>query len=145
MTIDIRRVHFTHEAFAPLLAEAEEHGGPFLLRLRDEWLSGATRFSHPGEFLFGAYADVGLVAIGGVSRDPYDPEPGLGRVRHVYVSQAHRRKGIGRMLVARIVSEARGRFTRLRLRTRSDGAAHLYEALGFVPSGLPNETHRLVF
>ena len=143
MTLDIRPIVYCDEAFAPILAEAEGAGGAFMLRVRDEWVSGEQRFDGPGEFLLGAFLGGRLVGVGGVSRDPYDPQPGLGRVRHVYVLQALRGQGIGRALMEAIVERARADFTLLRLRTRTRRASNLYESLGFVRSVIDGETHRL--
>ena len=144
MKFEIRDTVFTTEEFIPLLKEAELDGR-FPLRLRDEWESGETRFCRPGEALLGAYVEGCLVAVGGITHDPYDPEDGLGRVRHVYVLHSWRRRGIGRALMKAIVERARGDFTQLRLRTRNSAAARLYESLGFVQHLQPSETHRLVF
>lgn len=143
--IAIRPAPYEAAAFAPLLAEAEAAELVFMRRLRDEWLSGALRFDRPGEIYLGAWEAGRLLGVGGLSHDPYDPAPGLARVRHVYVLAAERRRGIGGALVARVLDHARDRFERVRLRTRNPEAARMYERLGFAPSDLPNETHRLVF
>jgi GNAT superfamily N-acetyltransferase len=142
--LTIAPVAYSAEAFAPMLAEAEAGQGAFLIRLRDEWLSGAMRFDQVGEILLGAWADGALVGVGGISQDPYAPAPDLGRVRHVYVLRAQRGRGIARKLVAALVDHARGRFAVLRLRTRNPAAARLYESLGFTASAAPEETHRLL-
>ena len=143
MTLRIEEIRYSEAAFAPLLAEAEGAGGAFMLRVRDEWVSCVQRFDGPGEFLLGAFSGDRLVAVGGVSRDPYRPQPGLGRVRHVYVLQELRRHGVGRMLMEAIIGKARTDFAVLRLRTRSAGAAALYESLGFERYAGDDETHRL--
>ena len=143
MTLRIEAIQYSEAAFASILAEAERADGAFMLRVRDEWVSGAQRFDRPGEFLLGVFDGERLVAVGGVSNDPYSAEPGLGRVRHVYVLEALRRQGIARMLMNEIIARARGHFTLLRLRTRSSGAAALYENLGFVRVDRDDETHRL--
>lgn len=144
MSFEIRPVSYCEEAFAPILAEAEQAGGPFMLRVRDEWLSGVQRFDGPEEFLLGAWDGDLLVGVGGVSRDPYDPKPGLGRVRHIYVLRERRGQGIGRALLEALIAGARPNFTVLRLRTRNPAAAALYEALGFLTSASDDETHRLI-
>jgi GNAT superfamily N-acetyltransferase len=144
MTVEIRPAIFTRDAFAALLGEADPDAR-FLLRLRDEWESGETRFGRPGEFLLGAYRDGRLIGSGGVTHDPYDPETGLGRVRHVFVLRSCRRQGIGRSLMIAIIDRARADFTQLRLRTSNPAAARLYESLRFERREQPNETHRLVF
>lgn len=143
MKPDIRPIVYREEVFAPILAEAEEAGGAFMLRVRDEWVSGVQRFDGPGEFLLGAFLHGELVGVGGVSRDPYEPDPALGRVRHVYVLERLRRQGIGRALMKALVARARPHWPVLRLRTRTSSAAALYESLGFAPSAQENETHRL--
>jgi GNAT superfamily N-acetyltransferase len=143
VTIEIRRIAFTPEAFAPLMHEAEAGNVGFLLRLREEWQSGALRFERPGEFLLGAFADGRLIGVGGVSHDPYQPAEGLGRVRHLYVLEASRRQGIARALMTRILERSADSFNMLRLRTRSAEAAFLYESLGFRRSDRDGETHRL--
>jgi GNAT superfamily N-acetyltransferase len=117
--------------FIVLLAESEQAGLPLLRRLADEWASGVTRFDRPGEALFGARIGRELVAVGGLNVDPYAENPGVARVRHLYVLAAWRRHGIGGRLVTEIVDAARGRFERLHLRTTNPEAARLYERLGF--------------
>lgn len=49
-----------------LARESEEEGFRFLRRLRDEYISGANRFSLLGEILLGAYKPSVLLAIGGL-------------------------------------------------------------------------------
>lgn len=142
MSLAIRPLVYSEELFAPILAEAEQDGS-FMLRLRDEWVSGVQRFDGPGEFLLGAWDGEQLVGVGGVSRDPYDPRSGLGRVRHVYVLRERRGRGVGRVLMDALVTRARCDFECLRLRTRNPAAAALYESFGFQRSESQDETHRL--
>jgi predicted acetyltransferase len=137
----IRPIAYSEAAFASILAEAEQAGGAFMLRVRDEWLSGVQRFEEPGAFLLGAFLGEELVGVGGVSPDPYDQQPGLGRVRHIYVLERLRGTGMGRSLMQAIVARARADWRVLRLRTRRP--AHLREAR-FVANLAENETHRLV-
>lgn len=142
MSIAIKPVAYEAELFRELLAEAERTDGRFLLRLRDEWLSGALRFEREGEILLGAFEQDRLVGLGGLSLDPYHPAPGLARLRHLYVLRASRGGGIGSALVALLVEHARPRFRAVRLST--EHAAGLYERFGFQPTGGPKETHRLI-
>ena len=141
----IRPVAYSPDLFAPMFAEALVGDGTFLQRLHDEWENGVLRFDRDGEVLLGGFADEALVAVGGLSLDPYGPAPGLVRIRHVYVLRAHRGAGIGRRLVSRLLELARPHFATARLRTRNPSAAALYESLGFAPSARECETHRLVF
>lgn len=141
MNLVIREISFEAEMFNAILMEAENEGGAFILRLRDEWLSGATRFDRRGEILFGAFSGAELVGVGGITHDPYAPAPGLGRVRHVYVLKRHRGRGVGRRLMEHILNFARDRFTTLRLTTRQAG--RFYEGFGFIRCEAPHQTHRL--
>jgi len=140
--LDVRPITFSEADFEPILAEAEQAGGAFMLRVRDEWLSGVQRFDGPGEFLLGAFHGGGLVGVGGVSADPYDAQQGLGRVRHIYVLKRLRGTGIGRDLMDAIMLRSRPHWRVLRLRTKEAGP--FYEKPGFVANLAENETHRLV-
>ncbi|MEW5928634.1 MAG: GNAT family N-acetyltransferase [Gemmatimonadota bacterium] len=129
---------------APLVEESEREGFGFLVRLRREFLDGGNRFDAPGEALLGCLRGAELVGVGGLNRDPYSPEPRVGRLRHLYVAAAQRRGGVGRMLVAALVEAARPHFDVLQLRTDTEAAARFYEALGFAPVASLHATHMLV-
>ena len=126
-----RLTHLTPEHLAAPIAESEAHGLSFVRRLADEWASGANRFDRPGEALFAAREAAGIVAIGGLNVDPYAADARIGRVRHLYVLTAHRRRGLGARLVTEIIAAARGHFHTLRLSTSNPDAVRLYERLGF--------------
>jgi len=132
-------VPYDEALFAALTAEAEAEGYLFLRRHAQEWRDGILRFDRPGEIFLGALDAGGLVGVGGISLDPYGPAPGLGRLRHLYVSPGRRGRGIGEALVTRLLDHGRCRFARLRLSTRSAGA--FYERLGFRASPGENQTH----
>lgn len=127
----------------PLIQESRREGFRFLVRLRDEWESGANRFDAPGEALLGAWVDGALVGIGGLNRDLFASHPDVGRLRHLYVIPAFRGMGVGRALVEALVSAARPHFGVLRLRTDTAAAARFYQALGFVPVDSPSATHQM--
>jgi GNAT superfamily N-acetyltransferase len=114
------------------VAESEQGGLQFVRRLQDDWRSGANRFDRPGEALFAAIDEVRLLGVCGLNVDPYSPSPRVGRVRHLYVSVAHRRQRIGSRLVHEVIAAARHSFDRLRLRTNDPHAARFYEQLGFL-------------
>ena len=143
MAFEIRQVDYSDSLFRPFFEEAEEEEALFLFRLKDEWLSGQLRFEAEGEILLGAFMGAELVGVAGISHDPYNPEPGLGRVRHVYVLKQWRRRGIARRLMERLVHHATGRFFALRLATQRPEAARLYECLGFIRRDRPKESYRL--
>lgn len=122
------------------LAEGYRFVEPMVARFR----SGETRYDKPGEAIFGVRLEGTLVAMGALTPDPYYRHPGVGRVRHVYVSQFCRRQGAGRALLAAIVEEARRHYRLLLLRTQTESAARFYEALGFsAESPSPDATHSM--
>lgn len=141
VAIELRRVGMLGDEIAPLVAEADGEGFRFVRRLRDEWRLGAKRFDGDGELLLAAYRAGELVAVGGLTIDPYTAAPGVGRVRHVYVLRSARRSGVGETLVRRIMDEASRTFTALRLRTTTAEGAAFYEQLGFLRTTEPAATH----
>ena len=122
---------FPIDTLKPLVDEGTAEGFRFLRRLVDEHASGEVRFDAAGEVLLGMFEEDELVAVGGVTRDPYGGDGSVGRVRHVYVRAAHRRRGVGERLVAALEAHARGHFTALVLRTDTEAAARFYAALGY--------------
>jgi GNAT superfamily N-acetyltransferase/2'-5' RNA ligase len=131
------------EAVAPLVAESEGAGLRLVRRLVDDWASGANRFDRPGEAFFVAVQDGRVIGVCGLNVDPYAGIARVGRVRHLYVLTAHRRRGVGRSLVQAVVEAAGDRFDELRLRTQDPAAARLYECLGFVAcTDAAASTHR---
>jgi GNAT superfamily N-acetyltransferase len=132
------------EDFAVLVELSSREDFHAMQRMHEEWDSGVNRFDAPGEALFEARIGSRLVGICGLNRDPYASSSEVGRVRHLYVDPEHRRRGIGRLLVLKIVECSSASFSRLRLRTMRDDAAQLYEALGFRRvEGEPDVSHEL--
>ncbi|MET7244530.1 GNAT family N-acetyltransferase [Methylobacterium sp. EM32] len=125
----------------PLRAEAEMRRVDFVRRLFEDHAAGANRFDRPGERLLGAWHGGHLVGVGGLNRDPYVADDGIGRLRHVYVLASHRRRGIGAVLVRALLREAEGHFRVVRLRAASAEAAAFYRRLGFQEAAEPNATH----
>ena len=76
--------------------------------------------------------------------DPYLPDPGTGRLRHVYVRSAWRRRGSGTAVTRHPLSLAQPSLRRLRLRTGDPSAARMYERCGFGRVAEPGATHALV-
>jgi len=140
-SLELRPLTSLTESIEDLRDEAARQGFGFLDRLVHEWTNGTNRFDRAGEQLLGAFVGAQLVGVGGVNREPYDPAPRRARLRHVYVLQDFRRRGVARLLVSRLVLDAAGTFEEVRLRTNAVEAAILYEALGFEPTALPTATH----
>src|SRR5439155_26381071 len=122
------------DSLGALIAESEHAGLRFVRRLVEEWGTGANRFDRSGEALFAAWVDSQLVGVCGLNIDPYAADDRIGRLRHVYVRSASRRRGVGRYLVTKAIETAHGGFEVLRLRTTNSLAAPFYEALGFRPA-----------
>jgi GNAT superfamily N-acetyltransferase len=125
--------------------EAASEGLRLVERLVDNWNSGSNRFDAADERLVGAWLGADLVAIGGLTGDPYEPAPRRGRLRHLFVVRACRRRGVARALVAHLLAEVHGAFDEIRLRTHSDAAATFYEGLGFKRIASPHATHSLTW
>ena len=140
---DIALAHLTTlgAASEPLRLDGERRGVDFVRRLFADWTSGTNRFDQPGERLLGAWHGAHLVGVGGLNRDPYAADDGIGRLRHVYVLAAHRRLGIGAVLVRALLRGAEGHFRVVRLRAASAEAAAFYRRLGFQENAEPNTTH----
>jgi GNAT superfamily N-acetyltransferase len=119
------------DALKPLVDEGTHEGFRFPRRLVDEHASGEVRFDGAGEVLLGVFDADELVAVGGVTRDPYGDADDAGRIRHVYVRAAHRRRGIGALLVRALEAHAGRHFSTLTLRTDTEAAARFYAALGY--------------
>jgi len=125
-----------------LAEESATEGFRFVARFLDELKSPAFVLDERRQFFLGAFEGARLVAIGGVTPDPYDDDENIGRIRHVYVARDARRRGVGRQLVAAVEQRASGAFTALRLRTDTNAAAAFYESLGYQPTSEPDATHR---
>jgi N-acetylglutamate synthase-like GNAT family acetyltransferase len=100
-------------------------------RLVSDWHSGLNRFDRTGEQFLLAFAGNRVVGVGGLNHDPYVESAEIGRLRHLYVLNDWRRKGVGRALVERLLQSARGTFTIVRTRARTKEASVFYDLCGF--------------
>lgn len=128
-------------AAGPILAEAERQGIAFVRRLFEEWHSGSNRFDRPGEIILGAWQGDRLLGLGGLNRDPYTAEEGVGRLRRIYVLGSQRHLGVGTLLVGHLLRRAESHFRTVRLRAASPDAAAFYRRLGFAECDDPAATH----
>jgi GNAT superfamily N-acetyltransferase len=135
--------HLDATAIAHLVEESRAEGFRHLTRLVTDYETGSNRFDQPGEALFIATHGDRVVGICGLNRDPHESGR-VGRVRRLYVSQAYRRQGIARLLMAYVIEEARGHFERLVLRTDNPVADRFYRSLGFSAKASDEQvTHQL--
>lgn len=145
-TDSLKLIEFTDLNFFlvhSLLTESKINGNNFIQRTIDDWNSGANKFSKPGEKLWGLVLAKDLVAIGGLNHDPYARDLNIGRVRHLYVQEAHRRKGYASLLMETIIDKGKRHFTVLRLFTDNPAASEFYETLGFQKINEPKVSHVL--
>jgi GNAT superfamily N-acetyltransferase len=141
----IQKIELPIAGLEELHAEAKKDGYNFIDTLVEEWAGGVNRFEAPGEVLCGHLNHGQLVAVGGLTIDPFTAEPHTGRIRRVYVRSAWRNQGVGRALVSTLVEVARKSFRHVRLRAENASAARLYESMGFTPINDPGATHTLSF
>jgi GNAT superfamily N-acetyltransferase len=147
---DVRKIELPVEGLDVLLREASAEGFAFLDRLQQDWADGTNRFCGKGEAFYGVFereisGQDHLVAIGGLSLDPYVNSTRVGRLRRIYVRPTFRRQGIGAELVAAMLADAHRSFQCVRLRAENAGAARLYESFGFQACVDQNATHLLRF
>ncbi len=77
-----------------------------LRRPAENWQSGKNRFNAPGETLLGAFVNHQLVGVCGINSDPFSPQPRAGRIRHLYISERYRRRGIGQQLLVSVITHS---------------------------------------
>jgi ribosomal protein S18 acetylase RimI-like enzyme len=128
-------------AVAALARSADREGFRFVSRLMAELAGGAVEPDGERCFFLVAEEDDVVVGIGGVTPDPYQPLESVGRIRHLYIDPAHRRRGLGRALMDALEMRGFRLYEELRLRTDSDPAAPFYEELGYRKVEDPTATH----
>jgi len=140
----VRLAESLPDDFEALRHEASAESYRFVEGLREEWLAGRYAGDDDRFVVFAAFHQGELAGIGAVTPDPYDPEPDLLRVRHVYVRPLHRSAGIGRSLAAALIQQGLALAPRLSLRAADPRAAAFWEASGFQPdSGGSRRSHLL--
>jgi GNAT superfamily N-acetyltransferase len=129
-------------AFEALRLEAAQNYR-FIETLKRRWSDGSDRYALSGEIFIAAFDGHELLGVGGLNRDPYLND-GTGRIRHVYVLENARGRGVGRLVVDHLVNHARMSFPRVRLRAADEEACKFYDALGFQRTDEQHTTHELV-
>jgi GNAT superfamily N-acetyltransferase len=128
------------DGFDAVLVEARQDGHAFIERFHSRWQEGEERYQGENEGIFAAFQDGHFVGMAAMGVDPYAGDPTIGRLRHVFVLKAARRKGIAEAL-ARTCLECGKGFDLIRLRSRNPDASRLYERLGFGPIDAKDATH----
>lgn len=129
--------------FLALRSESLAQHFNMLRRLAENWQSGKNRFSAPGEKLLDAFVGGQLVGVCGLNVDPFSPQLRTGRIRHLYISDAFRRRKIGQQLLVAVITHSGTWFDFLNTHA-PPSAWPFYESLGFRPVyDEPRVTHRL--
>lgn len=140
----VRLAESLPDDFEALRHEASAESYRFVEGLREAWLAGHYAGGDDRFVTFAAFQEGELSGIGALTPDPYDPEPDLLRVRHVYVRPLHRGTGIGRVLAAALIQQGLALAPRLSLRAADPRAAAFWEASGFKPdTGGTRRSHLL--
>ena len=101
-----------------LVEESKEEGFNFLIKLINEYESKRNTFSKTGECLYGVFRGDTLIGIGGLNQDPNTKGKKIGRLRRFYISKDYRQIGLGRLLLERIIRDAKKYFHIVVLHTR---------------------------
>jgi GNAT superfamily N-acetyltransferase len=124
-----------------LIVASEAEGFRFMRRIPGLVAADPGYLESARTVVLGVFDGARLVAVGGLTPDPYLDDPTVGRVRHVYVAVDHRRAGIGRRIIEALERRAASSYTTLRLRTESAQAAAFYESLAYRPVTATDATH----
>lgn len=94
----------------------------------------------PNSFIFGAFDGTELVGCARFEREPGAKERHKGHVRGVYVSGAHRGRGMAKAMIGALIDEVKKdpscEQLLLAVGVFNVGARKVYGALGFVPFGI---------
>nr|WP_128854374.1 GNAT family N-acetyltransferase [Bacillus sp. CDB3] len=115
-----------------LVQESKEEGFNFLTKLVNEYETEINTFNKTGECLYGIFQEEMLIGIGGLNKDPYIEDNKIGRLRRFYISKDYRRKGLGKLLLNRLLSHAEKYFQVVVLHTDTKKGDMFYTANGFM-------------
>jgi len=115
-----------------LVKESKDEGFRFLIKLISEYENKINTFSKTGECLYGIFQGERLIGIGGLNEDPYTENNKIGRVRRFYIAKEYRRKGLGSLLLVRVLSDAKKHFNIVVLHTDTEQGDKFYTSSGFV-------------
>ncbi|MFK4469068.1 GNAT superfamily N-acetyltransferase [Bacillus sp. RC252] len=119
-----------------LIQESTKEGFNFLIKLINEYESKRNTFSKTGECLYGIFRGNTLIGIGGLNQDPYTKDNKIGRLRRFYIAKDYRRKGLGKLLLGRILGDAKIYFTIVVLHTDTEQGDQFYTSNGFVKGAM---------
>jgi GNAT superfamily N-acetyltransferase len=132
----VRAIDALPDGFENLRSEARRDGWTHMDRLADEW----AQVPRPLEAVLTVYVDGEFAGIGAVTREP--AEDGVLRMRHFYVREAFRRRGVGRVLGSALMQEGLGRSASLTVHATRPAARSFWESLGFRQDERSGWSHR---
>ncbi|MFD5259927.1 GNAT family N-acetyltransferase [Bacillus wiedmannii] len=115
-----------------LVQESKEEGFNFLIKLKSDYENKINTFNKTGECLYGIFQVERLIGIGGLNEDPFTENNKIGRVRRFYIAKEYRRKGLGGLLLVRILNDAKKYFNIVVLHTDTEQGDKFYTSSGFV-------------
>ncbi|WIL45125.1 GNAT family N-acetyltransferase [Bacillus bombysepticus] len=115
-----------------LVQESKDEGFYFLIKLISEYENKINTFNKTGECLYGIFQGEKLIGIGGLNEDPYTINNKIGRIRRFYIAKKYRRKGLGRLLLVRIINDAKKHFNIVVLNTDTVQGDKFYTSSRFV-------------
>jgi GNAT superfamily N-acetyltransferase len=68
--------------------------------------TGKTALTRREKSCWGRFVNGQLVGVCGLNRDPFSQQPRAGRIRHLYISERHRRRGIGQQLLVSVITHS---------------------------------------
>ena len=129
------------DGISELTRTAAAEGVRNVVRLVEDWESGAQRFDREGAALFAAYDGGALAGIGGVKPETAAGESAM-RMHRFYVHPAYRRLGIGNRIAREVMNHALTHASLLTCNARASAAGPpFWEALGFARCDGNGYTH----
>lgn len=137
--------NFHPQQLAHLAKTSAQEGFDYVQRFCANWENGNNRFDRPGEAFFAAVFEDKILGIGGRNIDPYSNNPGIARVRRMYISPEWRHIRMGSKILENILDVPAGMFHKITVRTMNPAARKFYEYHGFCYVGEGEVTHEREF
>ena len=77
-----------------------------LRRPAENWQSGKTALTRRAKRCWAPSSTTSWWGVCGINSDPFSPQPRAGRIRHLYISERYRRRGIGQQLLVSVITHS---------------------------------------